>query len=120
MKTLAYHSPFLPQKSGISHYSSELLSALKAHYDITLVSDETELLDQEFPIITYERFYELMSDESTAFDRVIYNMGNNTLHYNIYECALNYPGVVILHDFFIPNFMHVCYDYDDILKKELF
>ncbi|MDY4012303.1 MAG: hypothetical protein SOY61_01200, partial [Campylobacter sp.] len=61
MKTLAYHSPFLPQKSGISHYSSELLSALKAHYDITLVSDEAELLD--FPIITYERFYELMSDE---------------------------------------------------------
>lgn len=120
MKTLAYHSPFLPQKSGISHYSSELLSALKAHYDITLVSDEAELLDQEFPIITYERFYELMSDESTAFDRVIYNMGNNTLHYNIYECALNYPGVVILHDFFIPNFMHVCYDYDDILQKEIF
>ena len=120
MKTLAYHSPFLPQKSGISHYSSELLSTLKAHYDITLVSDETKLLNQEFPIITYERFYELMSDESTAFDRVIYNMGNNTLHYNIYKCALNYLGVVILHDFFIPNFMHVCYDYDDILQKEIF
>ena len=120
MKTLAYHSPFLPQKSGISHYSSELLSALKAHYDITLVSDETELLDQEFPIITYERFYELMSDENTAFDRVIYNMGNNPLHYNIYECALNYPSVVILHDFFIPIFMRACYDYNDILQKEIF
>lgn len=120
MKTLAYHSPFLPQKSGISHYSSELLSALKAHYDITLVSDETELLDQEFPIITYERFYELMSDENTAFDRVIYNMGNNPLHDNIYECALNYPSVVILHDFFIPIFMRACYDYDDILQKEIF
>lgn len=120
MKTLAYHSPFLPQKSGISHYSSELLSALKAHYDITLVSDETKLLNQEFPIITYERFYELMSDESTAFDRVIYNMGNNPLHDNIYECALNYPSVVILHDFFIPIFMRACYDYDDILQKEIF
>lgn len=120
MKTLAYHSPFLPQKSGISHYSSELLSALKAHYDITLVSDETELLDQEFPIITYERFYELMSDENTAFDRVIYNMGNNPLHYNIYKSALNYPSVVILHDFFIPIFMRACYDYDDILQKEIF
>lgn len=106
MKTLAYHSPFLPQKSGISHYSSELLSALKAHYDITLVSDETELLDQEFPIITYERFYELMSDESTAFDRVIYNMGNNTkFHKTIYECLLKHPGVVILHDFFISGFI---------------
>ena len=120
MKTLAYHSPFLPQKSGISHYSSELLSTLKAHYDITLVSDETELLDQEFPIITYERFYELMSDESTAFERVVYNMGNNPLHYNIYKCALNYPSVVILHDFFIPIFMRACYDYDDILQKEIF
>lgn len=120
MKTLAYHSPFLPQKSGISHYSSELLSALKAHYDITLVSDETELLDQEFPIITYERFYELMSNENTAFDRVIYNMGNNPLHDNIYKCALNYPSVVILHDFFIPIFMRACYDYDDILQKEIF
>ncbi|MDD6924810.1 MAG: glycosyltransferase [Campylobacteraceae bacterium] len=118
MKTLAYHSPFLPQKSGISHYSSELLSALKAHYDITLVSDEAELLD--FPIITYERFYELMSDENTAFGRVIYNMGNNPLHYNIYKCALNYPSVVILHDFFIPIFMRACYDYNDILQKEIF
>lgn len=113
MKTLAYHSPFLPQKSGISHYSSELLSALKAHYDITLVSDETELLDQEFPIITYERFYELMSDESTAFDRVIYNMGNNTkFHKIIYECSIKHPGVVILHDFFISGFIGDYHNWD--------
>ncbi|MCI7586574.1 MAG: hypothetical protein MSS71_01755, partial [Campylobacter sp.] len=111
MKTLAYHSPFLPQKSGISHYSSELLSALKAHYDITLVSDETELLD--FPIITYERFYELMSDESTAFDRVIYNMGNNTkFHKIIYECSIKHPGVVILHDFFISGFIGDYHNWD--------
>lgn len=113
MKTLAYHSPFLPQKSGISHYSSELLSALKAHYDITLVSDETELLDQEFPIITYERFYELMSDESTAFDRVIYNMGNNTkFHKIIYDCSIKHPGVVILHDFFISGFIGDYHNWD--------
>lgn len=113
MKTLAYHSPFLPQKSGISHYSSELLSALKAHYDITLVSDETELLDQEFPIITYERFYELMSDENTAFDRVIYNMGNNTkFHKIIYECSIKHSGVVILHDFFISGFIGDYHNWD--------
>ena len=113
MKTLAYHSPFLPQKSGMSHYSSELLSALKAHYDITLVSDETELLDQEFPIITYERFYELMSDESTAFDRVIYNMGNNTkFHKIIYECSIKHSGVVILHDFFISGFIGDYHNWD--------
>lgn len=113
MKTLAYHSPFLPQKSGISHYSSELLSALKAHYDITLVSDETELLDQEFPIITYKRFYELMSDESTAFDRVIYNMGNNTkFHKIIYECSIKHSGVVILHDFFISGFIGDYHNWD--------
>ena len=113
MKTLAYHSPFLPQKSGISHYSSELLSALKAHYDITLVSDETELLDQEFPIITYERFYELMSNESTAFDRVIYNMGNNTkFHKIIYECSIKHSGVVILHDFFISGFIGDYHNWD--------
>ena len=113
MKTLAYHSPFLPQKSGISHYSSELLSALKAHYDITLVSDETELLDQEFPIITYECFYELMSDESTAFDRVIYNMGNNTkFHKIIYECSIKHSGVVILHDFFISGFIGDYHNWD--------
>ena len=113
MKTLAYHSPFLPQKSGISHYSSELLSALKAHYDITLVSDETELLDQEFPIITYERFYELMSDENTAFERVIYNMGNNTkFHKIIYECSIKHSGVVILHDFFISGFIGDYHNWD--------
>lgn len=113
MKTLAYHSPFLPQKSGISHYSSELLSALKAHYDITLVSDETELLNQEFSIITYERFYELMSDESTAFDRVIYNMGNNTkFHKIIYECSIKHSGVVILHDFFISGFIGDYHNWD--------
>ena len=113
MKTLAYHSPFLPQKSGISHYSSELLSALKAHYDITLVSDETELLDQEFPIITYERFYELMSNKNTAFDRVIYNMGNNTkFHKIIYECSIKHSGVVILHDFFISGFIGDYHNWD--------
>lgn len=113
MKTLAYHSPFLPQKSGISHYSSELLSALKAHYDITLVSDETKLLDQEFPIITYEHFYELMSNENTAFDRVIYNMGNNTkFHKIIYDCSIKHSGVVILHDFFISGFIGDYHNWD--------
>lgn len=113
MKTIAYHSPFLPQKSGISHYSAELLSALKAYYDITLVSDEVELLAQEFPVITYDHFYELMSDEATAFERVIYNMGNNTkFHKIIYECSIKYPGIVILHDFFISGFIGDYHNWD--------
>lgn len=119
MLKLAYHSPFLPERSGISTYSHDLLIFLEKYYEITLVTDNLSI-DEKFPTINYAKFEELMGNKNTAFDRVIYNMGNSPLHDNIYKYALKHHGVVILHDFFIPIFMRVCYDYDDILQKEIF
>lgn len=106
MKTLAYHSPFLPERSGISVYSHDLLFYLKEHFDITLISDNKPSED-DYLCICYEEFDKLMSDPHKKFDYIIYNIGNN-IHYHkkIYKYAMKYPGVVILHDFFISDFMY--------------
>ena len=119
MKSLAYFSPFLPQKSGISKYSHDLLIYLRNHYDITLVSDMDDVLE-DLKVISFAEFEDAMNKKT--FDRIIYNMGNHSIHLDIYKCLLKYPGVVILHDFCIAHFissLHGEYNNNDLLQHIL-
>ena len=119
MKSLAYFSPFLPQKSGISKYSHDLLIYLRNHYDITLVSDMDDVLE-DLKVISFAEFEDAMNKKT--FDRIIYNMGNHSILLNIYKCLLKYPGVVILHDFCIAHFissLHGEYNNNDLLQHIL-
>lgn len=99
-KSMLYASPFLPQKSGISDYSENLITGLAEYFDITLlVSGDYELANSDitgkFKVISYSR-----GADYSAFDCILYNFGNNPyFHSYIYDCFLSNPGYVILHDY---------------------
>ena len=77
---IAFFSPLPPAKSGIADYSEALLEPLRRLATIEVFSTPPP------------------SAELAGFDVLLYQMGNNAYHNDIYECALRHPGVVVLHE----------------------
>ncbi len=102
---LAYFSPLPPAPSGIADYSQQLLPALATQFDITMfVDDPTAVsspLTQQFP--TYP-----ISDYPARrwqTDLPLYHMGNSLHHAAIYDTLIQYPGLVVLHDYGLHHFV---------------
>lgn len=100
---LAYFSPLNPQPSGISDYSEELLPYLARHGEVHIFIDDYQPSNQElltrFPVFNHREFARRW--EEHRYDMVIYQMGNSPYHRYIYPYLLDYPGVVVLHDYII-------------------
>jgi glycosyltransferase involved in cell wall biosynthesis/SAM-dependent methyltransferase len=75
---LAFVSPLPPSKSGIADYSAALLPPLRDLAEVTTFADA--------------------AFDPAAYDLVVYQIGNNPHHGPAYELALQYPGVVVLHE----------------------
>ncbi len=71
-------TPLPPTRSGIAHYSSMLLPALRERVEVEAIDDPTHV-----------------RSSSPAF---IYHLGNNPHHEWIYRAAMETPGVIVLHD----------------------
>ncbi|HLJ13531.1 MAG TPA: glycosyltransferase, partial [Bryobacteraceae bacterium] len=77
---VAFFSPLPPQKSGIADYSAALLTELEK-------------------LVTVETFTSApTSFDPSRYDVVLYQLGNNPYHAFVYEAALQYPGVVVMHE----------------------
>lgn len=103
---VAYLSPLPPQTSGIADYSVELLPFLGRHFEIDLYSDldgpADEALDA-FALSPLDDFPARYED----YDLALYQLGNNaTYHGSIYRLALDYPGVVVLHEYLLHHLVH--------------
>lgn len=96
---IAYLSPLPPQRSGIADYSFELLPHLAQLAELTLFVQDPGLLDDhlqnQFRIHTFDQF----AAQKDEFDLALYHMGNSEYHDEITRLALEFPGVVVLHDF---------------------
>ena len=103
---LAFFSPLPPEKSGISDYSKELLPELVLHYDITIIVDQPKVedvwLQANFPI------YDISWFESNikTFERILYQFGNSPFHKHMFLLLKKYPGIVVLHDFYLSSVIH--------------
>jgi len=101
LERLAFFSPMFPEKSGISEYSRLLLTELTEYYSITVFSnlegDARRFTENRIPIEHISKF------EATAstFSRIVYQMGNSDFHLNFEDLNERFPGVVVLHDFFL-------------------
>lgn len=69
-----------PARSGIADYSAALLSELRTFAEVTVFEQAPE------------------SFRPNDFDIALYQIGNNADHLFVYEMALRYPGVVVLHE----------------------
>ena len=77
---VAFFSPLPPARSGIADYSEALVEALRPLVDLEVFSSGSQ------------------SFAPAGFDAILYQVGNNGFHDFVYETALRYPGVVVLHE----------------------
>ncbi|HYF18108.1 MAG TPA: glycosyltransferase, partial [Ramlibacter sp.] len=98
---LAYVSPMQPQRSGISDYSAELVPALAAHYEIDLVLDQPQLEPLPEGCFARQRTAQWFLEHGDEYDRVLYQFGNSAFHEYMFPLLERYPGIVVLHDFYL-------------------
>ncbi len=85
MTRLAWFSPLPPDRSGIAAYSAELLGRLDGTYQI-----------DRYPASLAHAF--VWRARQTAYDLVVYQMGNSPAHDYLWGYLPRYPGLVLLHD----------------------
>ncbi|MGD0301628.1 MAG: glycosyltransferase [Bryobacteraceae bacterium] len=73
---VGFFSPLPPARTGVADYSASLLRALRASGEVELGEGDINL----------------------------YHLGNNQLHAEIYQRALEKPGVAVLHDAVLQHF----------------
>lgn len=105
MLRLAYFSPLPPDQTGIADYSAELLPHLTEFADITLFHPQPEhvafWLHEKFSL----KQEDLYPKQRDTFDLALYQMGNSIYHTALYQKAMRYPGVVVLHDLVLHHFI---------------
>lgn len=102
---LAFVSPLPPERTGIADYAVQLLPALRVHFDITLIVQQDRLtLPPELAVLPVQDSTWLRG-HADAFDQILYQIGNSEFHRHMFSLLDEYPGVVVLHDFFLGNVM---------------
>jgi glycosyltransferase involved in cell wall biosynthesis len=76
---VALLTPLPPTRTGVAHYASMLLPALREQLDV-------------------EAFSSLEGYRRGEFDAAVYQLGNNPHHEFVYREAMEHPGVAVLHD----------------------
>lgn len=99
---IAYFSPLPPARSGIADYSYELLPYLAGHCAVTVYAADAEArAPEELPVRPLDDYPAARWDHDLA----LYHMGNSLYHDVLYDMVLRYPGVVVLHDFFLHHLL---------------
>lgn len=87
-----------PERTGIADYSADLLPHLKQHVDLTIVSKAS-----------------ISPEEPSSLP--LYQMGNSPFHNWIYDALKARPGIVVLHDWILAQFMG---QRDDFAREVLY
>ena len=98
---LAYISPLPPEASGISDYSAELLPKLSKHYEIEVIICQNNVSDDWIQTNLKIRDLAWFRENVKKFNRIMYHLGNSHFHSHMLSLLHDYPGVVVLHDFFM-------------------
>lgn len=101
---LAWVSPLPPARSGIADYSAELLPAVAEQAEVALFAPPP------YGDAPWEPVHPLadLARQAGGFDAVVYHMGNNPYHVDIYDLALRLPGIVVLHDYVLHHLVARC------------
>jgi glycosyltransferase involved in cell wall biosynthesis len=102
---LAYFSPLPPAHSGIADYSAALLPHLAQEAAVTHFSKNPDQVTLELNTPFDIRPLQAYPADRWDFDLALYQMGNSSHHDAIYEMALRYPGLVVLHDHGLHHFI---------------
>lgn len=103
---MAFLSPLPPEASGIADYSAELLPELARHYQIDVVVAQDAISDPAIPANFPIRDVAWFRQHAHQFQRIIYHFGNSHFHVHMFDLIRDFPGVVVLHDFFLSGIAH--------------
>jgi glycosyltransferase involved in cell wall biosynthesis len=103
---LAFFSPLLPIKSGVADYSAELLRELGRFYDIECIIEQSDVSDPWVQANFTLRNVSFFERHANSYDRIVYSVGNSEFHVHMLRLLPKYPGVVILHDFFLSGVLN--------------
>lgn len=98
---LAFLSPLPPEASGIADYSAELLPELARHYQIDVIVVQDAISDVSITANYPVRDVAWFREHAHEFDRILYHFGNSEFHMHMFDLLHTYPGVVVLHDFYL-------------------
>lgn len=102
---LAFLSPLPPDKSGIADYSADLIAELLPDYDIEVVVQSA--IDHPVVVANCKiRSIAWFEQHAIEFDRIIYHFGNSAFHEHMFGLLSRYPGVVVLHDFYLSGIVN--------------
>jgi glycosyltransferase involved in cell wall biosynthesis len=73
---IALYTPLPPDRTGVAHYASLLIPALREAADVEIITN----------------------NQQPTTDNRVYQLGNNPHHEFAYRQALETPGVAVLHD----------------------
>jgi glycosyltransferase involved in cell wall biosynthesis len=102
-KKIAYVSSFPPEKSRIANYSTVLLPELACFFEITLISNQAHLDDSWLNANFQMKDVDWFTGYAHLFDLVLYHFGNSAEYDFLVPLLNSYPGIVVLHDFFLGN-----------------
>ena len=104
-RRLAVLTPLPPARTGIADYNAQFLPFLAEHFDIDLYVDADEVADAAlnagFRIFSANDF----RANASAYDAVLYELGNSEFHAYMLPLLAEFPGVVGLHDAFLSGLM---------------
>lgn len=102
-RRLAMFTPLPPERTGIANYSAELLPHLARHFviDVYTTAEVTDGvgLAEGFCVRPWQAF----EAWATEYEVIVYQIGNSPFHTHMFDLLARYPGVVILHDFFLSS-----------------
>jgi len=104
-KRLAFISPLPPTKTGIAHYSGELLPELSKYYDIEVIVDQVTVSDPWISRHCSVRDVPWFESHVDTYDRILFQVGNSAFHQHMFDLIRDYSGVVVLHDFYLSGIM---------------
>jgi len=94
---LAFVSPLPPSPTGIADYTVDVVEALRGTHTIELFHDQAKVADG-LPAPAFPMAELPARAASSAFDAVVYQMGNALAHDFMYGWMERVPGAVVLHD----------------------
>ena len=100
---LAFVTPMPPVRSGIADYSVEILSELALFYDVDVVVTQANLASMGHQTSWTALSVDAFEARAHTYDRILYQIGNSEFHHHMFLLLEKFPGVVVLHDFYLSH-----------------
>jgi glycosyltransferase involved in cell wall biosynthesis len=98
---LALVGPLPPTLSGVATFNARLIEPLaqRCLLDLFTARGDRTALEEEHPNVRVFEYAALGSSANPhSYDAIVYTVGNNDQHHEVYDLASRFPGLVWLHD----------------------